>query len=231
MTVASYFISATGTDAGKTLFTAGLVWQLRQQGKQVHAVKPVVSGFSQEELAASDTGHLLAAMGKPIDAAHADAISPWRYPEPLSPHIAGAHDASLTDETITAFCEYALKQEGLCLIEGAGGIMSPLVQGFTQADLLQRLNIPVILLAGCYLGSISHALTAVEAMRARGITIAAIGVNAGQQPQTSPEQTRDSIASHLPDALPVFILPVISPAATPLWQSLPPLTECLSHGQ
>lgn len=228
--MAGYFISATGTDAGKTLFTAGLVWQLRQQGKQAHAVKPVVSGFTQTELAASDTGQLLAAMEQPVNAANADAISPWRYPEPLSPHIAGRHDASLTDETITAFCEYALKQDGLCLIEGAGGIMSPLVQGFTQADLVQRLNIPVILLAGCYLGSISHTLTAVEALRARGIAIAAIGVNAGQQPLTSLEDTRDSIASHLPQALPVFTLPVISPTTKPIWQSLPPLTEYLSHG-
>lgn len=230
MSVAGYFISATGTDAGKTLLTAALVCQLLAKGKQAQAVKPVLSGFEPAQLAESDTGVLLAAQGRPVTLAEADVISPWRYARPVSPHLAGQGDASLTAEAITAFCQAQLAQEGITLIEGAGGIMSPLVQGFTQAQLVQTLQIPVVLVAGCYLGSISHTLTAVEAMQARGIRLASIVVSDAPESTVDMEETRESIASHVDAALQVFTLPRISPKTASIWQHVPPITEVLNHG-
>lgn len=227
--MAGYFITATGTDAGKTLLAAGLAAQLRGQGKAVLAVKPVASGFTADRLAESDTGILLAAQGREVSLAEADAISPWRYARPVSPHLAAEGDESLSAEAVTIFCEAALMRGGMTLIEGAGGVMSPLVQGFTQADLLQRLGIPAVLVAGSYLGSISHTLTAVEALRARGIAIASLVVCDAPGGDVPLADTRNSIASHLPEPIPVFTLPRISPTTEPAWRMLPPMTEVLTH--
>lgn len=229
--MAGYLIAATGTECGKTLLTAGLLWQLRGAGSKAQAIKPVISGFDPAALAESDTGILLAAMERNVSLEEAERVSPWRYARPVSPHLAGAGDASLSAKAITEFCAAALDTPAITLVEGAGGIMSPLAQGFTQADLAQALGIPVVLVAGCYLGSISHTLTAVEALRARNIAIAAIVISDAPDSTEPVEEIRASIASHLPQPLPVFTLPRISPKTEPAWKHLPPLMEILPHGE
>ncbi|RMF09526.1 MAG: ATP-dependent dethiobiotin synthetase BioD, partial [Alphaproteobacteria bacterium] len=85
------FITATGTEVGKTLVTAALVHQLGAQGRSVTALKPVLSGFEPE--GPSDAHEILAALGRqgkgPGHAAQGlDRISPWRFKAPLSPDIA-----------------------------------------------------------------------------------------------------------------------------------------------
>lgn len=227
-----YFITASGTDAGKTLLTAALAWQLRAQGKAVLAVKPMLSGFDPADLAQSDAGQLLAALGRPVTLAEADAIAPWRFAAPVSPHLAARQEgAAVTAEDITDFCRRALAHEGVTLIEGAGGAFSPLVQGFTQADLLQRLRIPALVLGGTYLGGISHLLATAEALLARDVPIAALVLCESAQGGASLEDTRAAVAAHLPVALPLFTLPRISPKTeAPLWQQLPALTRIIEHG-
>lgn len=229
----SLFITASGTGIGKTLVTAGLCWQLRQQGEQVRAIKPMISGFDAAKLEESDTGILLAAQGLDVSLANADHISPWRYAEPISPHLAVLHENdAITDENIEIFCQSFIAHEGWSLIEGAGGILSPLVQGFTQADLLQRLGIPVLLLGGSYLGSISHTLTAAETLLGRGIHIAAIIISESAEPGATLEETRAAVASHLSYPLPVFTLPRQSLTNKgALWKHLPPLTGIIGHDQ
>lgn len=224
-------IAATGTGCGKTLLTAGLAWQLRRAGRQVQAIKPVISGFDEGQWVQSDSGILLAALGRDVSLAEIRRISPWRYARPVSPHLAATGDASLTAEAVTAFCAAAMRQGGITLIEGAGGIMSPLVQGFTQADLAQALALPVVLVTGCHLGAISHALTAVEALRARGVRVIAIVVSDAPGGTGPPHDIHASIASHLPESLPVFTLPRISPTTEPMWKQLPPLLEIVPDGQ
>ena len=226
------FITASGTGIGKTLVTAGLCWQLRQQGEQVRAIKPVITGFDAAGLAESDTGILLAAQGMDVTLANADHISPWRYAEPVSPHLAALHEESaITDENIEIFCQGSIAR-GHTLIEGAGGILSPLLQGFTQVDLVQRLDIPVLLLGGSYLGSISHTLTAAETLLGRGISLASILISESAEPGASLEETRAAVASHLSYPTPVFTLPRQSlTTGDALWEHLPPLTGIIGHDE
>lgn len=227
--MAAFLIAATGTDCGKTLLTAGLLWQAHGAGMAVSAIKPVASGVREDALAHSDSGQLLAAMGREVSAATAAVISPWRYAAPVSPHLAGAGDAGLTAPAILAFCRDAMRAEGVLLIEGAGGVMTPLAQGFTQAELAQRLDVPVVLVTGCHLGTISHTLTAAEALAARGIALHAIVVNDAPGGTEPPQDIRASIAAHLPVATPVFTLPRISPTTEQAWKQLPPVMEIIVH--
>ena len=83
----AWFITATGTDIGKTVLTAALCRALRAQGAPVRALKPVISGYAQDEMADSDSGRILASLGvAPTDAAIA-AITPWRFKDPLSNYM------------------------------------------------------------------------------------------------------------------------------------------------
>lgn len=231
MPARGFFVTASGTELGKTLFTAALTWQLRGQGRAVQALKPVISGFSAAELAASDTGILLAAQGREVTLREADAVSPWRFAAPVSPHFAAQQEsAALTAQDILQFCRTALEKDGFTLIEGAGGAFSPLVQGYTQADLLQDLGIPAIVLVGSYVGAISHTLATVEAMQGRGISVAAVVVSESAQSATSLDDTRHALASHLKTAVPLFTVPRICPKNNAaLWQQLPPLTGIVDY--
>jgi dethiobiotin synthetase len=80
--MSAVFITATGTDIGKTFVTAGLIRHIRSSGGAVFAVKPVVSGFDPDAWEKSDPAVLLAALGRPIALAEVEHISPWRFKAP-----------------------------------------------------------------------------------------------------------------------------------------------------
>jgi dethiobiotin synthetase len=177
--VSALFVTATGTDIGKTYVTAGLVRHLRARGTAAEALKPVVSGFDPAHGKESDAGLLLASMDRLASANEIERISPWRFEAPLSPDMAAAREGRAVDlEAVVDFCRTAIARAPRpLLIEGAGGVMTPLTQRDTMLDLAVALRIPAILVTGSYLGAISHALTAVTALRQRDVPIAAIVVS------------------------------------------------------
>src|SRR5512142_3076249 len=80
-----YFITATGTDIGKTFVAEGLARAWRRRGRRVRALKPVMSGYAESDAAMSDAGRLLDACGEHATTETVAAISPWRFEAPLSP--------------------------------------------------------------------------------------------------------------------------------------------------
>jgi dethiobiotin synthetase len=146
----------------------------------VHALKPVISGFDAMTAPASDSALLLDALGKPLCDEAIAAISPWRYAAPLSPNMAASAEGRSIDlDEVVAFCRQHISAaaEATVLIEGVGGLMVPLDERRTVLDWIAQLNVPTLLIAGSYLGAISHTLTCVEVLRSRGLSLAAILVN------------------------------------------------------
>ena len=204
--MSAYFVTATGTDIGKTFVTAGLVRHLRAQGRAVRALKPIISGI--DDLAASDTGMLLAALGEPIDEASVARLSPWRFKEPLSPDMAAAREGrTVPFDDLVAFCRDAVRDDTL-FIEGVGGILVPLDGHRTVRDWARALDLPLIVVAGSYLGTISHTLTALEAMA--GLNIAALVLN---ESETSPVPLAETAATLARFAPGIPIVPVPRDAA------------------
>jgi dethiobiotin synthetase len=173
--LSAIFITATGTDVGKTYVAASLIRHLRQMGRQVDAIKPVVSGFDPALAAKSDPGVLLHALGLPVTAPELDRISPWRFHDAVSPDLAAAREGRLIDvDGVISFCQTAVDQRReILLIEGVGGIMVPLDAERTILDVMMALQLPLILVAGSYLGTISHTLTALDALYRRGLRVMA----------------------------------------------------------
>ena len=76
----------------------------------------------------------------------------------------------------------AASDSELFVVEGVGGLMSPLADNATGLDLMQALGLPMVLVGGGYLGTISHMLTALEVSRSRGLAVAAVVVSQDADP-------------------------------------------------
>jgi dethiobiotin synthetase len=175
--MSAFFVTATGTDIGKTFVTAGLMRHLRSAGKPVRAFKPIVSGFDITNVANTDTGVLLEAMGLEVTPQSLEVMSPWRFAAPLSPDMAAAREGKALDfEKIVAACRARIGQ-GTLFIEGVGGVMVPLDARHTVLDLMAALRLPLIAVTGSYLGTISHTLTAMEVIARAGLHVAVLIVN------------------------------------------------------
>jgi dethiobiotin synthetase len=172
------FVTAIGTDCGKTHVAAAILRELTARGRPVLALKPVMSGFSPDELEASDAGRLLRAMGQSVSAEAIAGICLKSFVEPLAPNVAARRAGVAMDYAdLLGFVRGRMaSQDGLVLVEGAGGVMSPLTDTHTNVDLAGDLGLPVLLLASSYLGAVSHTLTALDVLLRRGCAPNAIVV-------------------------------------------------------
>ena len=209
--MSAYFITGTGTDVGKTFVAAGLVRRLHEAGQPVWALKPVVSGFDVAKARASDPGVLLDAIGHATSLDCIARIAPWRFAAPLSPDMAAAREGKEIEfDALVAFCREAVEgHRGTLLIEGVGGVMTPLDKRHTVLDWMAALGVPAILVAGSYLGTISHTLTAADAMTRAGVTLKALVVNDSGGGAVPMADTVATLGRFLPGT-PIAIVPRVA---------------------
>jgi len=213
--VTGVFVTGTGTDVGKTFVTAALVRHLRTASKAVDAYKPVVSGFDATNAAGSDPGILLAALGRDTTTDAISRIAPWRFAAPLSPDLAAKAEGRVLDfKALVDFSRDAAHARGTILIEGVGGIMAPLDETHTVLDWMSALRIPVLVVTGSYLGTISHTLTALHVLAQRNLDIAGVVVSESTAPGASLDDTVATIARF---AAPIDVigLPRLAPGVPP----------------
>lgn len=148
-------VTGTDTDIGKTVFAAALAGALGAS-----YWKPVQAGLE----AGSDTASVAALSGLPPAHILPEA---YRLTTPCSPDRA----ATLDGVTIDLDRLVVPDVPGALVIEGAGGIMVPLTETTTFADLFARWRCPVVLVARTTLGTINHSLLSIEALRARAVPI------------------------------------------------------------
>ncbi len=197
-----YFVTATGTDIGKTYVSAALLRHWRARDLAVAALKPVMSGFDPADAAASDAGQLLTAMAAPMDEGGLNLISPWRFKAPLSPDMAAAREGrTIPYDRLIDTCRSvaaSMPAEGRLLIEGVGGVFVPLDDQHTVMDWMKDLGLPILLVAGSYLGTISHTLAALAALRLHGLSAHRVIVNESPVSPVPLAETVEVLARHAP---------------------------------
>ena len=211
------FITSTGTEQGKTFATCLLAKQLARKGKTARIIKPILSGYDEPEN--SDAGKILQAQGKKISEETITAISPWRFSAPLSPdYAASLEGCEVAFEEVVEFCQHAE------VIEGAGGVMSPLIKGKTNLDLLRALQARAVLVSSLYLGCISHILTALEVFKWHQCEVVALVLTPAQSDAMSEEVVLASLKPQLPKELTIFCLKRSQNEGND-WQQQPDLTK------
>jgi dethiobiotin synthetase len=164
------FITGTDTGVGKTVFACGLAAYLRELGYRVGVMKPTETGCEARDgkLHPDDAVHLKNASGcaEPIE-----KICPYRLPEPLAPSIA-AERAGVKidiDHLLSTYGEISERHD-IVLVEGAGGLMVPILPSYTYADLARVMKLPTIVVAANKLGVINHLLLTLEHAHCKGLT-------------------------------------------------------------
>jgi len=221
------FITSTGTEIGKTFVTASLCHQLRLANKSVHAVKPIISGVSDDDMTGTDTAIIAESLGSPLNTQNLDTVSPFRYKAPLAPSMAAALEGKELDfQALITFCQNQLSQNDFTLIEGVGGSFVPLTDTHLVADWIKALGLSSILVAGSYLGTISHIIATFEAMQARDLPVKTIVISeTNDEDAPNLHDTSAQVRTLLP--VPVVTIPRLhGPAA---WQNSPDLLQACLH--
>lgn len=168
-----WFVTGTDTGVGKTYVGLRLLASLRALGREVVVRKPVESGW-REPLEQTDAWQLAHAAGNlPLA-----EVCPYRFSAALAPSRAAALQGDrLTLAQLQATCPSTWDVQQFLHVEGAGGFYSPLAVDGLNADLAQRLGLPVLLVAADRLGCLNHILLVAEAVQARDLTLAGVILN------------------------------------------------------
>lgn len=169
------FVTGTDTGVGKTVATAALALHLVQRGVSVGVMKPIETGLPVDGSSVSDAERLRAAAGCTETL---DAVSLYRFPRPLAPLAAARHAGMPIDlARILAAFETVAARHACMLVEGIGGVLTPIGDGVSVRDLIERLGLPAVVLGRATLGGVNQALLTLEALRHRRIAVLGILLN------------------------------------------------------
>jgi len=173
--MSNYFISATGTEIGKTFLLTELISNLRSRNKNVNAFKPIITGLDKANFTESDSAQILTALGRKVNFDNVKSISPIYFHNPLAPDQAAKFEnQEINYDLLVNLCEQFLAQNNqndYNFIEGAGGVYVPINKNKLFLDLLKDLNLPVIIVTNNYLGCLSHTLSLLQCLKAMDVRV------------------------------------------------------------
>ena len=165
------FITGTDTEVGKTYVTALILSELRRRGVRAAAFKPIACGAGgrhDAEIYAAIMDHK-----QPID-----VINPVYLRHPLAPSIAARLERKRIDlRRILHTYQQLAADYSVVLVEGAGGLLVPIRENYSVADLAKTLKLPVLIVARLGLGTINHSLLTVRQARAMKLSVRGIVLN------------------------------------------------------
>jgi dethiobiotin synthetase len=190
------FITGTDTSVGKTLVACGLASLHREMGYKVGVMKPAETGCQERdgELFPQDAVYLKEASGceEPLE-----RICPYRLRDPLAPSVAAGREGLKIDVSlISDVYDEVSSAHDITIVEGAGGLLVPLLPHYTYADLAGLLKLPVVVVAANRLGVINHLLLTLEHASCRGLLVLGYVLNhLEHQPSLAAETNADALLS------------------------------------
>lgn len=217
----AFFITGTDTNIGKTFVSTLIARALKARGIDIGVMKPVETGCREADgaLAPMDA---LALKGAAKSNGPLDVINPYRFAPPLSPNVAARLSGVEIDlSRIESAFKTLSEAHEIMLVEGAGGLLVPLNDHHTMADLALRLGSQLLIVAANRLGVINHTLMTIECARAHGLDVAGVILN-------SPAPSEDELSVRYNRSEIERYAPVLADIAyTPAGGTLPKLPEAL----
>jgi dethiobiotin synthetase len=188
------FVTGTDTGVGKTFVACGLASLLREAGYRVGVMKPAETGCQERdgELVPEDAVRLKEASGceEPLE-----KICPYRLKDPLAPSVAAERSGVTIDIGLAQklYGEISSKHD-ITIVEGAGGLLVPILSHYTYADLAKLLKLPLVVVAANRLGAINHLLLTLEHASWRGLRVLGyIWNNLDSQPSLAAESNTEAL--------------------------------------
>ena len=175
-----YFVTATGTDVGKTFVTALLVKKWRDSGIDTGYYKAALSGaeFRDGKWVAGDADYVKRIANLPDTQ---EQLVSYVYKEAVSPHLAARKEGNPVElAKVKADFEAACARHEFIFAEGSGGIICPIrydAQKIFLEDIIKTVNLPILVVTTAALGSINACVLTVEYARSRGLDIRGLIVN------------------------------------------------------
>lgn len=190
------FITGTDTGVGKTFFACGLAAVLRESGVKVGVMKPAETGcdLGDGKIVPHDAAALKEASDCGLPLAQ---ICPYQFREPLAPSVAAEREGVRIDidRLMDMYSEISALHD-ITIIEGAGGLLVPLLPSYTYADFAKVLKLPIIVVAANKLGMINHLLLTLEHASCKGLSVLGYVLNQIEsRPSLATETNREALAS------------------------------------
>ena len=177
MTRATLFITGTDTGVGKTVLTALLARYLHERGVRAAALKPICSGGR------GDARALCAAMNGTLTL---DEINPWHFRAPIAPLLATRRERKQVRlSQVLAHIRTMQKSFDVLLIEGVGGLLSPLGENFDSRDLIEVLRATPIVVCPNRLGAVNQVLLTIKALPHNAAAKACVVLMSPSRPDSS----------------------------------------------
>lgn len=201
----------TDTGVGKTAVAAGILRALVQAGRQVGAYKPVATGIATAVEPGGDPTLLWEAASRPRSPRE---VCPQVFAAPLSPPRSSRAEGRTVDDALLRTGLIAWQSMEVVVVEGAGGLFSPLGHQTLGVDLARDLGLPLVIVDAARLGGIGRTLCTARAARAEGLLIAACvfsevaapaGGRSSEPDRSIARQTAADLAALLPE-VPVTVL-------------------------
>ena len=206
--MAGHTIFITGPDpgGGKTVLTALLTRHLRECGVRVVALKPLSSG------ARSDARVLRAALGGELNL---DEINPWHFRAPLAPLVAArAEGRCVRIEEVLAHVRAFQERSDVVLVEGAGGLLTPLGGNFSARDLIVKLRATPLVVCPNRLGALNQTLLVLAALPPAPARLAHVALMSPRRPNAVTRSNHALLEELLGEGR-VHAMPWLADAARP----------------
>ena len=172
----SLFITGSDTDIGKTYVTAGLAIVFRKMGVDVGVMKPFAAGYPQKKGFKSEDVEILSRCSQVDDSEK--LINPQFFPIPASPYTAWKNlKIKPKVSTVLKSFQKLSSLHSMLLVEGMGGIMTPILKDYFVTNLIKDMKIPAVLVARTKIGSINHTIMTVKMCEKYKIPIKGIIIN------------------------------------------------------
>ncbi len=203
------FITGTGTEVGKTHVAAMIARALAAEGRRVGVYKPVASGCRREadRIVADDAVRLWEAAGRP---GHLEYVCPQRFLAPLAPHRAAREEGRRVDPALLrSGLDHWQATSEIVLVEGAGGLMSPLSDVDYNIDLAAEFGYPLVIMAANELGVINATLQTVITAQVRSPQLPIAGIVLNQTTRREGDASLASNAEELAARCPAPLLATV----------------------
>jgi dethiobiotin synthetase len=214
--VRGLFVTGTDTGVGKTILSASLLAAMAATGERVHAHKPVVTGLDDDQPGAQPSwpaDHVLLAA---VSGMAPEDVSPLRFGPAASPHLAARLERRRIDPEQLVESARSSLEEGTVVIEGVGGLLVPLSDGFSVCDLAQELELPVLIAARPGLGTINHTLLTLAVARAAGLDVCAVVLTPWPDSPGELERSNRETIARLGEVMVETLTEISGPDATEL---------------